>query len=58
MIWRMLNILCGRDDAVKAGCGEGVILSVGGGTSPGMPRARIRDMLAALNELNARKPTP
>jgi len=34
--------------------GEGVILSVGGGTSPGMPRANILAMQAALAEYNAR----
>jgi uroporphyrinogen-III decarboxylase len=34
--------------------GEGVILSVGGGTSPGMPRENIRAMLGALNEYNSK----
>jgi len=33
--------------------GEGVILSVGGGTSPGMPRANILAMQDALAEFNA-----
>ncbi|HWQ91498.1 MAG TPA: uroporphyrinogen decarboxylase family protein [Clostridia bacterium] len=33
--------------------GEGIILSVGGGTSPGMPRQNIQAMRAALNEFNA-----
>lgn len=32
--------------------GEGIILSVGGGTSPGMPRENIRAMLGALEEFN------
>jgi len=32
--------------------GEGIILSVGGGTSPGMPRENILAMLAALEEFN------
>jgi uroporphyrinogen decarboxylase len=35
--------------------GEGIILSVGGGTSPGMPRENIRAMLAALAEFNGRR---
>lgn len=34
--------------------GEGIILSVGGGTSPGMPRANIQAMLQALKEFNTR----
>ncbi len=33
--------------------GEGIILSVGGGTSPGMPRQNILAMQAALAEFNA-----
>jgi len=32
--------------------GEGIILSVGGGTSPGMPKENILAMLAALEEFN------
>jgi len=32
--------------------GEGIILSVGGGTSPGMPRENITAMLNALEEFN------
>jgi uroporphyrinogen-III decarboxylase len=35
--------------------GEGVILSVGGGVSPGMPRANIIAMLEALEDYNARR---
>jgi uroporphyrinogen decarboxylase len=35
--------------------GEGIILSVGGGTSPGMPRENIRAMLAALAEFNGKR---
>jgi uroporphyrinogen decarboxylase len=34
--------------------GEGIILSVGGGTSPGMPRQNIRAMLQALEEFNSK----
>lgn len=41
---------------VLAGAGgEGIILSVGGGVSPGMPGANIRAMLAALAEYNAER---
>ncbi|OGC02771.1 uroporphyrinogen decarboxylase [candidate division KSB1 bacterium RBG_16_48_16] len=35
--------------------GEGIILSVGGGTSPGMPRENILAMLQALEEFNSRR---
>jgi uroporphyrinogen decarboxylase len=35
--------------------GEGIILSVGGGTSPGMPRENILAMLVALVEYNAKR---
>ena len=35
--------------------GEGVILSLGGGASPGMPRANILAMQSALSEYNARR---
>jgi len=35
--------------------GEGIILSVGGGTSPGMPRENILAMLEALEAYNARR---
>jgi MtaA/CmuA family methyltransferase len=34
--------------------GEGIILSVGGGTSPGMPRENIQAMLQALEEFNSK----
>ena len=40
-------------DVLEKSGGEGIILSVGGGTSPGMPRQNIRAMLDALNEFNA-----
>ncbi len=40
---------------LEASGGEGVILSVGGGTSPGMPRENILAMQAALAEFNARR---
>jgi MtaA/CmuA family methyltransferase len=35
--------------------GEGIILSVGGGTSPGMPRENILAMQKALNEYNSKR---
>jgi uroporphyrinogen decarboxylase len=40
-------------DVLEKSGGEGIILSVGGGTSPGMPRQNIRAMLEALQEFNA-----
>jgi uroporphyrinogen decarboxylase len=36
--------------------GEGIILSVGGGVSPGMPRENILAMQAALAEFNSQRP--
>jgi len=43
-------------DVLKKSEGERIILSVGGGTSPGMPKANIEAMLSALNDYNkARK---
>ena len=41
-----LDVLAGSE-------GEGIVLSVGGGTSPGTPRASIVAMLEALEEFNA-----
>jgi uroporphyrinogen decarboxylase len=41
-------------EVLEAG-GEGMILSVGGGVSPGMPRENILAMLEALGEFNARR---
>jgi len=35
--------------------GEGIILSVGGGVSPGMPRENIQAMLEALQEFNEKR---
>ena len=35
--------------------GEGIILSVGGGVSPGMPRENILAMQKALNEFNSKR---
>ena len=40
-------------DVLKKSEGERVILSVGGGVSPEMPRENIQAMLGALNEFNA-----
>ena len=42
-------------DVLEKGGDRGMILSVGGGTSPGMPRQNILAMLAALNEFNGKK---
>jgi MtaA/CmuA family methyltransferase len=35
--------------------GEGIILSVGGGVSPGMPRENIKAMIEALGEFNSKR---
>ena len=35
--------------------GEGMILSVGGGVSPGMPRENIIAMLEALEQFNTKR---
>jgi uroporphyrinogen decarboxylase len=40
-------------DVLEGSGGEGIVLSVGGGTSPGMPRQNILAMLEALEEFNA-----
>ena len=40
-------------DVLEKSGGEGIILSVGGGTSPGMPRQNIEAMLKALEEFNS-----
>ncbi len=42
-------------DVLEKSRGEGLILSVGGGVSPGMPRANLRAMQAALAEFNAQR---
>jgi uroporphyrinogen decarboxylase len=42
-------------DILEKSGGEGIILSVGGGTSPGMPRQNIQAMLQALEEFNSRR---
>ena len=42
-------------DVLEKSGGEGIILSVGGGTSPGMPRQNIQAMLKALDEYNAKR---
>jgi uroporphyrinogen-III decarboxylase len=41
-------------DVLEKGGDCGMILSVGGGTSPGMPKRNILAMLEALNEFNGR----
>jgi uroporphyrinogen decarboxylase len=40
-------------DVLEGAGGEGVILSVGGGVSPGMPRENVHAMLEALEQFNA-----
>ena len=40
-------------DVLEGSEGEGIVLSVGGGASPGMPRANIAAMLEALEEFNS-----
>ena len=39
-------------DVLEKSGGEGIVLSVGGGTSPGMPRQNIVAMQQALAEFN------
>jgi len=40
-------------DVLEGSEGEGIVLSLGGGASPGMPRANIVAMLEALEEFNS-----
>ena len=40
-------------DVLEKSGGQGIILSVGGGTSPGMPKQNIEAMLQALDEFNS-----
>jgi uroporphyrinogen decarboxylase len=42
-------------DVLEKSGGEGIILSVGGGTSPGMPKRNIEAMLKALEEFNSKR---
>jgi uroporphyrinogen-III decarboxylase len=42
-------------DVLEKSGGQGIILSVGGGTSPGMPKENIEAMSRALAEFNGRK---
>ncbi len=42
-------------DVLEGSGGEGIILSVGGGTSPGMPKANILAMQQALAEFNGKR---
>ena len=42
-------------DVLEKGGDRGMILSVGGGTSPGMPGRNIQAMLDALAEFNSKK---
>jgi uroporphyrinogen decarboxylase len=45
-------------DVLEKSGGEGIILSVGGGMSPGMPRENILAMQSALDEYNTRRAQP
>jgi uroporphyrinogen-III decarboxylase len=42
-------------EVLEKGGDRGMILSVGGGTSPGMPKQNIQAMLAALAEFNGKR---
>jgi len=42
-------------DVLEKSGGEGIILSVGGGTSPGMPKRNIVAMLEALEQFNGKR---
>jgi len=42
-------------DVLEKSGGQGIILSVGGGTSPGMPRENIVAMQKALAEFNGKR---
>jgi len=42
-------------DVLEKSGGERIVLSVGGGVSPGMPRENIQAMLRALEEFNSRR---
>lgn len=42
-------------EVLEGSGGEGIILSVGGGVSPGMPRANVLAMLEALEDFNAKR---
>ncbi len=43
---------------LEGGDGDGLILSLGGGVSPGTPRENIQAMLDALRDYNARRAVP
>jgi uroporphyrinogen decarboxylase len=43
------------EDVLEGSGGEGIILSVGGGVSPGMPKENILAMLEALQEYNSKR---
>jgi uroporphyrinogen decarboxylase len=42
-------------EVLEGSGGEGIILSVGGGVSPGMPRENVLAMLEALAEFNGKR---
>ncbi len=45
----------GTLEVLEGSGGEGIILSVGGGVSPGMPRENVLAMIEALREFNGRR---
>ena len=45
----------GTLNVLEGSGGEGIILSVGGGVSPGMPRENVLAMLEALDEFNVKR---
>ena len=47
-------ILQGSIEVLEKSKGEGIILSVGGGVSPGMPGDNIKAMQKALNDFNSK----
>lgn len=49
------EVRAATSEVLEKSGGEGIILSVGGGTSPGMPRENILAMLQALEEFNTKK---
>jgi len=50
----MAGRLAATLEVLQKSGGESIILSVGGGTSPGMPRENIQAMLQALEEFNSK----
>lgn len=49
------EVIDATTEVLEKSGGEGIILSVGGGTSPGMPRENILAMQKALDEFNSKR---